>query len=490
MVAVAIETRNVSERLEENRRIISEEVGGNVSFDILFKDLHFRGQKAFFFAVDGFVKDDVLLRIAEDLIYSREEQFRNRDVFEVIEKERVGYIETESVDKIQEAIEQVMGGVVALFVEGETQALLLDVRTYPARGPQEPELEKVIRGPRDGFTETLVFNTALIRRRVRDPKLRNELVTVGSRSKTDVAIMYIDDIANNALVAEVRRRLQAIEIDGLPMAEKSVGEFLHDKGWWNPFPSVRFTERPDIAATHLFEGHIVVVVDTSPGVLLLPVTFFHQLQHAEDFHESVVSGTVLRIIRFLGLAAAWFLVPVWLTLALQPELLPEGLAFIGPNEVGEIPLGVQMIIATLGFQLILLGLVHTPTALATSLGIIGAVLLGDLAVQVGLFVNEVILYVIIAALGSFVIPNFDLRTAIRVSNIFLIVMVVLFKLPGLIIGLLLNGLLLVSNHSLGVSYLWPLIPLDVGALFQVLVRHPIPARYKRPAFLNPEDPDK
>lgn len=196
-----------------------------------------------------------------------------------------------------------------ILVEGQEKAIIVDVRTFPARAPQEPDIEKVTRGSRDGFVETMVFNTALIRRRMRDPKLRMKLVQVGTRSKTDVCVAYIEDVTNLELVRKITEELQGIQVDGIPMAEKSVEEFILGSKFWNPYPRVRYTERPDVATTHLLEGHVIIIVDTSPSVIIAPVTYWHHLQHAEEYRQEPIVGAYLRFVRYIGIFVSVFYCP-------------------------------------------------------------------------------------------------------------------------------------------------------------------------------------
>ena len=282
----------------------------------------------------------------------------------------IAYIETEATDQLDEIISAVLSGSVALILEGVDQGIIIDVREYPARGPEEPDIERVSRGSRDGFVETIVFNTALIRRRIRDPKLRMEMFTVGRRSKTDVVVSYIEDIANPELVDSIKENLQVINIDGLPMAEKSIEELIVPGNIWNPFPKVRYTERPDVAAVHLLEGHVVVIVDTSPSVIIAPTTYFHHVQHAEEYRQSPATGLYLRWVRFFGIIASLFIHPFGIYLQ-QTELLPKSLKFIGPEEIGNVPLLIQIVLVEIGIDLIRMAAIHT-LSLATALGLIAA----------------------------------------------------------------------------------------------------------------------
>lgn len=484
----------VSTRLDANRDYLARELGYGESFDILMRPLQLAGRQGLLVAVDGFVKDDVLLRVVQfinsqgpQLLEGKEEEFGRN-----LQRAGIGYIETEAADTLDQVVDAVLAGQTAILVEGSSRAILLDMRTYPARDTEEPDLERVIRGPRDGFAETLVYNTALIRRRLRDPRLRMEMTTVGTRSKTDVVLTYIKDIADPRMVDQIRSKLKAITTDGVPMAERTIQEFLVGRRHiWNLFPTVRFTERPDVAAVHLLEGHLAIITDTSPAVMLLPITFFHHLQHAQEFHEDPLIGMYIRLLRYFGVFLSWLGPALWLAATLQVETLPQWLRFIGPREgPGPIPLYLQLIFAEMGIDLIRLALIHTPNTLASSLGIIGAILLGELAVSVGLFVPEVILYVALATIGNFATPSVELSNAIRIQRLLLLLLAGIGGLPALGVGLLAVLLIMLSTRSFGVPYLWPLVPFNGRALVDVVFRKTATAEQARPSFLRPRDPDR
>ena len=260
------------------------------------------------------------------------------------------------------SISGVLSGPTALVIDGIDEVILIDARTYPVRGPQEPDMERVVRGSRDGFVETIVFNTALTRRRVRDPSLRMEFMQVGRRSKTDVVLCYIEDIADTNTVKKLKNTISQIDTDGLPMADKTIEEYISGS-YWNPFPVVRFTERPDTAATHLFEGHVIIFVDGSPSAMITPVTYWHHLQHAEEYRNNPISGAYLRLVRYLAVIASIFLLPLWYLLTMDPHLLPDVLSFIGPNEEGSIPLIIQFLLIEVGLDMLTNGS-HSHTDIA------------------------------------------------------------------------------------------------------------------------------
>jgi stage V sporulation protein AF len=383
----------------------------------------------------------------------------------------------------------VLAGPTALVVDGVDQVILIDARTYPVRGPQEPDIERVVRGSRDGFVETLVFNTALTRRRIRDRTLRMEYMQVGRRSKTDIVVSYIEDIADPIMVEKIKESLSKIDTDGLPMAEKSIEEFISGRHW-NPYPMVRYTERPDTAATHLYEGHVCIIVDGSPSVIITPTTFWHHLQHAEEYRNKPLVGAYLRFVRFLAVWASIFLLPLWYLFAVEPQLLPEALSYIGPNDIGQLPLVVQFLIIELGLDMLRMAAIHTPSSLATALGLVAALMIGQVAVEVGLFINEVILYLAIAAIGTFSTPSYEMSLANRLIRIGLLIATSLFHTYGYVIGIVLLIIMLARMKSFGVPYLWPFIPFNLRAFRDVLVRSPIPLKNRRPRFLHPKDPDR
>lgn len=474
-------------KFQENLDYLAEKMGVGESFDVIVREIEIGGKEAALLYIDGFVKDQVMF-ILEFLFYLDREDIVPEPV-DKLYKRCIIHFEVERVDTLDEVVKNVLSGPIALLVDGEREAIIIDNREYPARGPEEPDIERVTRGSRDGFTETLVFNTALIRRRIRDPALRIELLQVGSRSQSDIALVYIKNIANPGTVELLRERIKKISIDGLPMAEKTVEEFL-TLGTWNPFPQVRYTERPDVAAIHLLEGHIIVLTDTSPSAIIAPATFFHHIQHAEEFRQNAVVGGYLRWVRYLGVILSLIITPLWLLFVLEPGLLPPQLSFIGPQELTPVPILVQLLLAELGLDLVRMAAIHTPSALATALGIIAAFMIGDIAIGVGLFTGEVILYMAVAAVGTFATPGYEFAFAIRLMRLLLLVAVGLWQLPGLVFGLLLVFLILLRTKSFNVPYLWPLIPFNGKAMLDIIIRRPVPYKGTRPSFLKPQDPER
>lgn len=476
----------VSKNYQKNVDYLNRELGVPDNFDVVLREMTIGGKKTAIYSINGMVNSQVVSIILETLVGLERADLMINTLQNLVKGQIVNLQVTE-VDTMDKILYFILSGTMAVFVEGQEKAIIVDVRSYPSRSPEEPDIERVTRGARDGFTETIIFNTALIRRRLRDPKLRMKLVQVGGRSKTDVCIAYIEDITNEDLVTEIIEEIQKIKIDGIPMAEKSVEEFILGSKIWNPFPRVRYTERPDVAAVHLLEGHVVVIVDTSPSVMIAPATYWSHTQHAEEYRQEPIVGAYLRWVRFMGIFAALFLLPLWLTCALNPHLLPEWLRFIGVEEVGKIGLIPQVFLAEFGVDLVRMAAIHTPGPLTVALGLIATFMIGDVAIKVGLFAQEIIVYIAIVTVGTFATPSYELAQANRLARLFLLVMVSLFNFQGFAIGAILLFVLLLRTKSFGVPYLWPFLPLDIKALGTVLVRSPLPIKNKRPSILKPKD---
>src|SRR5699024_2415655 len=359
-------------------------------YDVEFRELKVLKRDIQIYYVNGLVDDMTVVHIIRQLIETNDDEIEEDKVYDIV-KNRIVNQQVTPENKIDKVTDELLSGLIVIFVDGERNAFIVDVRHYPGRQPEEPDTERVIRGSRDGFTENVVESTGLIRRRIRDKRLRNEMLRIGRRSKTDICVCYINDVANDKYVNMVKDKIQNIDIDSLVMADKALTELFIELSW-NPFPLVRYTERPDVAAHHILSGYIVLIVDTSPSVIILPTTFFDHLEHAEEYRQTPMVGTFTRWFRILAVLASIFLLPVWLLFVLEPTLLPKELSFIGPKEMGNIPIALQVILADIGVEFLRMAAVHTPTPLATALGLIAAVLIGDIAIDVGLFSPEVILY--------------------------------------------------------------------------------------------------
>src|SRR5690625_1434481 len=356
----------IEKNINKTEAYMKERLGIEVSYDVGFRELIILKNKIQLYYVNGLVDDSTIAQILKVLIGINDHESKRKKLTEIIHNRLVN-LQVEQVKTMDEAIDQLLSGLLVIFIDGEPLAFVVDIRNTPGRSPEEPDTERVVRGSRDGFTENVVENTALIRRRIRDARLRQEMLKVGERSKTDVCISYIKDITNDDLIDRTKKMLRSIEIDGISMADKAIEEFFVQYRW-NPYPIVRYSERPDVVANHLFEGHVVVIVDTSPSVIILPTTLFDHLEHAEEYRQTPTVGTFIRWIRIIAFIASIYLLPLWLLFVLEPSLLPSKLSFIGPTEESNIPILLQILLAVVGVEFLRMAAIHTPTTLATALG--------------------------------------------------------------------------------------------------------------------------
>jgi stage V sporulation protein AF len=481
----ATQPRTISKNLRANLDILNRELGVGKSFDMLCRELNYGGRDFALYFIDGFAKDDIMNHIMEHLSTLQQQNFSSHEIKKLLQTQ-IGYLEVEAIDSLEDLKVNVLSGQLVFLIDGEDQAVSIDARTYPARGPEEPDLERVVRGARDGFTETMCFNIALTRRRIRDDGLRMEYVRAGARSKTDICVSYIEDIANPDLVELIKNKIREIEIDGLPMAEKTVEELVFGRNW-NPYPLVRYTERPDVAAVHLLEGHVLIYVDTSPSVMITPTTFFHHLQHAEEFRQKPIIGVFVRWLRFIAIMLSIFLTPLWLGLVASPGLLLDSLRFMLPDQSLTISAFWQLAAAEFGLALLRMAAVHTPNPLGAALGLVAAMMIGQVAIDVGFFTNEAVLVTSIAAICTFATPSYELALANQLARIAMLVLTGLFGIWGFAASVVLWLLLMVRTKALDTPYFWPLLPFNRAALLHVLFRPPAGWKATRPKILHPLD---
>ncbi|MDP4083807.1 MAG: spore germination protein [Bacillota bacterium] len=475
----------IPESVHEVENYWKQRVGLGISFDLNIRKLKILKKDVHLYTVSGLCDTRFCIKLIEELVELNDHEKISTDLYKLVYNRLINQ-SVMPVQTLDQMVDMVLSGLIGVVMEGESQALIIDVRNYPGRSPQEPDTEKVVRGSRDGFVENIIMNTALTRRRIRDDRLRFELMKVGKRSKTDVALGYIEDIADPDLLNILRKEIKGIKTDGIPMADKTVEEFILKQGW-NPFPLVRYTERADIAAAHILEGHVIIYVDTSPSVIITPTTYFHHIQHAEEYRESPAMGTFVRWIRYLGILTSIFLLPLWLLFVLEPSLLPEKLSFIGPNNQTNIPIVVQIFLADFGIEFLRLAAIHTPTPLSPAMGLIAAVLIGQIAISVGLFVPEVILYVAVAGIGTFTTPSYELSVANKIARLGLAILVAIFHTPGFVVGVTLFFIFLVHVRSLNTPYFWPFLPFNPKGFLHIVLRRAVPGSMLRPEIVHPRN---
>lgn len=457
--------------------MLDNELRLNASFDLVGRDLKIDKRNVKLYFVDGFCKDEIMVKIIAYFMTAQEKDFKSFNTVRDFVNKYVPYVETDVTSKVSDFVKSVLSGGIGMIIEGYSEAVVIDARTYPVRSVGEPDNDKVLRGPHDGFVETLVFNTALIRRRIRDTALTMEIHSVGKKSKTDVVICFMQGKVNEKMLNALRKKIDSITINSLSMSQQSLIDCLVPKQWFNPFPKVRYTERPDAVAASILEGSMVVLTDNSPAAMIIPSGIFDFLQDTNDYYMSPVIGSYMRIIRMAIFGMTMLLVPIWLLFIQNPEYIPEWLDFIKIEEPNTVPIVAQLFIVEIVIDAMRLASINTPQSLSSSFGVIGALVLGEFAVSAGWFVAEVVLYMAFVALTNFTQPSFELGYAFKLFRMMLIGLIALFNLWGFIAGIIIIVVeIAVTRTVTGQCYLYPLIPFKGSALASLLLRRPISSK--------------
>ena len=458
---------------DENIRLIDSYLGVGKSFDIIKKEMEINSTNVVMYYIDGFVNSASMQKLMMHLTSVKDFGNNEADAVENFIKRSVPSVEVDAVYDLETLVTMVFSGCTAMLAQGFGKgAIIIDSRTYPARETAEPENDKVMRGARDGFVETLIFNTALIRRRIRTTDLRVEYHSVGEKSKTDIAIVYMESKADLKYVKQLGQKIDAIKTDALPLGHQSLIECLIRKKWYNPFPKVRCTERPDAACASIVEGSVIVICDTSPEALILPTSIFDFLQETDDFYFPPFTGSYLRIVRQLVFLGAIFLTPIWYLLVLNASVLPSWIAFIVPQNTGNIPLLAQLLIVEVVISGLKIASLNTPSTMSNSFSVVGGLLLGDFAVQIGWFSPDVIFYMAIESIAGFTQSNYELGYAFKFIRMLCLILISFLNYWGLILGTLVAIVLIATNKTplTSKSYLYPLIPFNYKKLKSLLLR--------------------
>ncbi len=456
----------LSERYRDNIEVVNKRLGIDENFDIIKRRMTVANREICFFYIDGFVKDGEMQKIMQYLL-SKKEFGGAEELFKT-----VPYVEVAFAYDYERVISSVLAGQSVLFSESfGAVAIILDMRTYPMRSVSEPDSDRVMQGSHDGFVETLVMNTALIRRRIRDERLTMEHFSMGGASGTDVVLCYVKGKANEKNLSEIREKLINTRPKTLTLGFQSLAETLIQKGWYNPFPKIRTTERPDTAAAEVLEGRILVICDTSPQVMILPTAVFDFLQQTDDYYFPPLTGTYLRIVRMAILILSVIVTPIWYLYLEYADFLPDALRFLIPDEPGAVPIILQLFLVEFAVDGLKIASMNTPDMLSNSLSIVGALILGDFAVDVGWLSGDVILYMAFIAIATFAQQNNELGYAFKFIRMITLLLVYIFGIWGFALGMALFVFLIATNNTvLGRKYLYPLIPCNPKAMKKLLIR--------------------
>lgn len=422
------------------------------SFDIVQRDIQIGGKDATFYFIDGFTKDESMLKIMDSFFNIKEGDMpKDAAAFATT---CIPYVEVDVIEDFDQIFRNLLSGVTCLFIDGYQACLAIDCRTYPARSVDEPDKDKSLRGSRDGFVETIVFNTALMRRRIRDRHLVMKMLEVGESSRTDVALCYMEDRVDHELLKNLNYRIRDIKVDDLRMNQQSLAECLFKRKWYNPFPKFKFTERPDTAAACLLEGKVVILVDNSPSAMILPTSILDIIEEANDYYFPTLTGMYLKISRALITFLTIFLTPVFLLFMQNLSWLPKIFAFVAVKDTVNIPLIFQLLMLEVAIDGLRLAALNTPSMLSTPLSVIAGLVMGEFSVKSGWFNAEVMLYMAFVAVANYTQPNFELGYALKFMRLELLVLTAVFNWIGFLAGTVIVICSICFNKTLsGRSYL-------------------------------------
>lgn len=461
----------ISANIQENITKARSLMAIKQSFDYIERNLFFGKTKVYMLAINGFTQTEVLQHIVADVQSLSDGEGEIRDLETFIDC-KLGFAQVAYVEDWEALIKNLLSGQTILIVDGFNRAVSIDTRTYPVRSIAEPDTEKVTRGAKDGFVENIIMNTALMRRRIRDPKLTFELHQVGTDSKTDVAIAYIKGKAEEKLIEKVRAKLDGLKVTSLTMGIQSLKELMIPRSYFHPLPSVFTTERPDVASSYLEEGYVLLVPDTSPEVLVLPCSIFQFTQSPEDYYKSPVVGNYIRLMRLFSLLASLLLLPLFLLFGAHVPL-PEEFALVSTEGMTPVKLFIMVLVIELALDLFRYSTSHTSERFAGALSIVGGLIIGDVAIDLEWASLEVLFYGAATMLATLSIASLEMAEGIRIYRIFLVLCTGFFGLWGFGIGLALVLLSVITTPVFGkTSYFWPLVPFQWKALKTLLFRYP------------------
>ena len=464
----------ISNDYRENVRVLDGLLGVGRSCDMVSRDYLIGGRRARLWVVDGFGSDSILERMGAFWLTLKPENVVGLTEMQDFLDRYITFSESNVTFDISDAVTSVFLGKSLLAVEGLAGVALMDAKGYPSRSVNEPPDGKVLRGSHDGFVEAVVPNMALLRRRIRDPHLTMEGHKVGSRTHNDAVLCYLDDKVDQDLLRKLRGKLLGLDVRSLSMAQESLAEAIRPKQWYNPFPKVRYTERPDAAAASIMEGSIVLMVDNSPSVMILPTSFFDFTQESNDYYFPPLVGTYLRVLRVTVFLLSLFITPAWYLMVSEPNRLPGWLNFLSSPEPVSLSLLSQLLVVEFLIDVLKLASLNTPDSLSNSFSMLGALVLGDFAVQAGWLGPEVLVYMAFVSVAGFAQPSYELGYAFKLLRVALLLVTAAFDVWGFCLGVVGIFILLCTTKPLvGKGYLYPLVPFNGKALLRLLVREPI-----------------
>ena len=444
-------------------------------FDIKVREIVIGGRNTTIFFIDGLTNSEIVQLVMSHLLRVTVEASQNALTLEEFVKYNMPFHTVTMENDIDVVLKNLYTGLMPVLIDGYDKVAIIDMRNYPARSVDEPSKEKSLRGAKDGFTETLMINVALVRRRLRDDNLIFKAFEVGKMSKTDVSMVYMKDKANPKIVENLSKHIEGINLGATTVGDQTLVEALINmqkrKNYLNPFPKVRYTQRPDVVSAHVAEGKIALLTDNSPTAILIPAGIFDFLQDVDDYYFPLLTGNYFRLVRVINLFIIMFLTPVYVLVSQGDISIPVNEKFFIPDEDYAVSIFWQFILLEFAIDGLKLASLNTPESLGMSLSVIGALLLGEFSISSGWFIPQTILCMAIVALASFTQPSIELGYGMKFMRIMILVGAYIWGIWGALGALMISLMWIAATKTIGgTSYLYPLIPFRWKSLKKLLFR--------------------
>ncbi|MEK5164091.1 spore germination protein [Paenibacillus sp. FSL R5-0527] len=412
-------------------------------------------------------------------------------LFGLLENEFLSVLKYTKTASLHEIMAAVLSGDTALLIDGSDQALLIGSRKWTGRSVEEPQTEALVRGPREGFNESLETNIILIRKNIRDPHLRFDSYRIGERAQKEMMLVYIDGIVHPEILQEAKRRVSTIRIDDVPESG-TIEQWIEDS-FLSPFPQILHTERPDKVAAAILQGKVIILLDGTPFALILPTTFVSLIQSPEDYYERWQIGTLIRTLRYVAVGISLILPSLYIALvSFHQGMIPSKLAFsiAAAREGVPFPAVVEAFLMELTLELLREAGVRLPKPIGQTIGIVGGLVIGDAAVQAGIVSPIMVIVVAVTAVSSFAIPSYSAGIAFRMLRFVTMIAAALFGLYGIVLSLIMLSIHLSRLQSFGIPYLTPIAPSFTQDWQDLIVRSPLMMLSKRPQFMQTLDEER
>lgn len=424
------------------------------SFDVVIRDICVQQHEMVLIFISSLSDSQLITSLVEGLTISATSQIEL-----TFYPGSVSMLEDENM-----AITNILSGQCIALLDTNDNYFCIETRHYPSRSTAEPNVERSIRGAHDGFVENIILNVGLIRRRIRDPKLHIVLNKEGIKTRTDIAYAYIEHLVDQDVLDDFLHRLRTIDETEI-LSERVLVEKLYGKTV-NPYPHVRYTERPDICSIHLLQGYVVVLVDNCPTAIIIPTTFFEQTKQIEEYTQTTIIALFTRVIRMVGILFSLYLLPLWIALLVDQNPTMLNLPM---KEIHIYTFGFQVIFADIVVEWIRQSLIHTPMILSSIMSFIAVFLLGDMAIELGAYTKEILIMIALSNIGNLLTPSYELSLANKMFRIFIGMLALFFGQVGFCIGVFLHIIVLLSTKTIKFPYLYPLIPFSYRECYRMLI---------------------